>query len=874
MKEERRHIVALVLLPTLLSLVLLLFFLRASLLDWAVARWAEDNRAFVAALAARLDAEIEQPLQLLRLAAQTRAFGDLPALAQIDRGINGIPESADPEKREILESLRRQGNFSVLFVLTPEGDHYISHPFSVQRSLRKYNLADRRYFRDAAHSGEAVVSGGFLGADGVPAVAIDVPVRDASGRIVLHLGGVIHLSRLADLLVAERIAPFEHAALFDAAGGKVADSRVGASTGQAPDHSLAGKDGVERVSDASGEPWLRFVVPLAHGWHLSLARSERALSAAIAPQVQRVIQSVALMVLVPCLIGMLLAFRFSRRWRRADHALHEANADLERRVAERTEALQVSEERYRSLFESTAESVLILDGHAIVDCNPGALALFGAASREALLGRSPVDLSPPLQPGGEPSRELAGRLIEAALQGSFPRFEWTHRRLDNSRPFAAEIMLGRIHSGGRTLIQCSLRDISERRRIEAELAAYREHLEELVELRTGELAQAKQAAESASIAKSAFLANMSHEIRTPMNAILGMARLVRRGGLSDGQAAQMDKLEIASGHLLEIINAVLDLSKIEAGHFVLESLPVQPAAIVANVLSMIHERAQAKGLTLRSEVAPILAPLLGDPTRLQQALLNYVTNALKFTERGGIVVRVVVEGEDEAALTLRFEVEDSGIGIPEAALPRLFSAFEQADASTTRHYGGTGLGLAITRRLARLMGGDAGVSSESGQGSTFWFTVRLARDVSAHLPAPAMGDAESRLRSEYAGRRLLLAEDEPINREIAVFQLEDFGLVVDTAEDGEQAVAMAEAGSYDLILMDMQMPRLDGLQATQAIRRLPGHARTPIIAMTANAFAEDRVRCLAAGMDDFLAKPVVPERLAEMLLRHLTGGAP
>ena len=198
MKEERRHIVALVLLPTLLSLVLLLFFLRASLLDWAVQRWIDDNRAFVAALAARLDAEIEQPLQLLRLAAQTRAFRDLPALSPIDRSINGIPESVDPEKHEILENLRRQGNFSVLFVLTPEGDHYISHPFSVQRALRKYNLADRRYFRDAAHSGEAVVSGGFLGADGVPAVAIDVPVRDATGRIVLHLGGVLHLSRLAD----------------------------------------------------------------------------------------------------------------------------------------------------------------------------------------------------------------------------------------------------------------------------------------------------------------------------------------------------------------------------------------------------------------------------------------------------------------------------------------------------------------------------------------------------------------------------------------------------------------------------------------------------------------------------------------------------
>jgi len=871
MKEERRHILALVLLPTLLSLLLLLFSLRASLLDWAVGRWIEDNRAFVAALAARLDAEIEQPLQLLRLAAQGRAFQDLPARAEIDRLINGIPEHADPEKQELLASLRRQGNFSVLFVLTPEGDHYISHPFGVQRALRKYNLSDRRYFLDAAHSGEAVVSGGFLGADGVPAVAIDVPVRDAEGRTILHLGGVLHLSRLAELLVSEKIAPFERAALYDADGGKVADSGSGAMAGNAPDYALAKMAGFEKRRDAQGETWLRFVVPLAHGWHLSLERSERGLNEAIAGQVQRVIQSVTLMVLVPCLIGLLLAFRFSRRWRRADQALREANAVLEQRVAERTEALQVSEARYRNLFEATAEAVLILDGQHIVDCNPSALALFGAASREALLARSPVDLSPAVQPDGEASLDKGVRLLAEVAQGGFPRFEWTHRRLDNGHPFVAEVMLGRSCAGGRTLVQCSLRDVTERRRIEAELTAYREHLEELVALRTSQLDQAKQVAESASVAKTAFLANMSHEIRTPINAILGMARLVRKGGLDARQSEQMDKLETASGHLLEIINAVLDLSKIESGRFVLESLPVQPAAVVANVLSMVHERAQAKGLQLLSEVAPMPAALCGDPTRLQQALLNYVGNALKFTERGNVVVRVVVDSADDDALVLRFSVTDSGIGITGDVLGRLFSAFEQADTSITRLYGGTGLGLAITRKLARLMGGEAGAESEPGQGSTFWFTARLLRSAETVLPTHVVDDAEMRLRRDFAGRRLLLVEDEPVNREIAQLQLEDFGLQVDCAEDGEQAVAKAAAQTYELILMDMQMPRMDGLQATRAIRTLPGYAATPILAMTANAFAEDRARCLAAGMDDFLAKPVIPEQLAAMLLRHLAG---
>ena len=872
MKGERRHIVALVLLPTLLSLALLLFFLRGSLHEWAVQRWAEDNKAFVDSLAARLDAEIEQPLQLLRLAAKSRAFQSLPERSSIDLALNGIPGELDPEKHEILEALRQAGGFSVLFVLTPEGDHYISHPFSVQRALRKYNLADRAYFQQAASTGLPVVSDGFTGADGVPAVAIDIPVLDASGKVILHLGGVLHLTRLADLLRAGKIEPFERAALFDGAGQRVADSRLGVIAGDEMAEAWSpGAAAMTRV-DADGEPWLRFVAPLRHGWHLSLMRSEAALNAAITPQVHRVMQLVSLMVLVPCLIGLLLAFHFSRRWRRADQALLAAKNELELRVQERTQALQLSEVRYRTLFESTAEAVLILDGLTIVDCNPTAMQMFGAESQELLLGNTPVDFSPTVQPDGEASLPAAERLIAAALRGELPRFEWTHRRIDNRQLFIAELIISRIRLGERTLIQCSLRDVTQHRQAERELAAYREHLEELVELRTGELAQAKQFAETASVAKSAFLANMSHEIRTPMNAILGMARLVRKGGLSDEQIAQMGKLETASAHLLEIINAVLDLSKIEAGRFSLESVPVQIEALVANVLSMVHERVQAKGLALLSEVPHLAGALLGDPTRLQQALLNYVTNAVKFTERGGIVIRLVVEAEDAQSMTLRFEVEDSGIGIPEEALPRLFSAFEQADASTTRHYGGTGLGLAITRKLARLMGGDAGVRSQPGVGSTFWFTVCLDKDDQPPVTLPAAGDNPGeRLRSDFAGRRVLLVEDEPINREIAVILLEDLGLQVDQAEDGEQAVAMAAASNYDLVLMDMQMPRMDGLQATQHIRRLPAHARTPILAMTANAFAEDKARCLEAGMDDFMAKPVVPERLSAMLLRHLSG---
>jgi len=403
------------------------------------------------------------------------------------------------------------------------------------------------------------------------------------------------------------------------------------------------------------------------------------------------------------------------------------------------------------------------------------------------------------------------------------------------------------------------------------LDAHSQSLEETVARRTRQLADASERAEAANLAKSAFLANMSHEIRTPLNAMIGMAHLIRRGGLSPQQSDRLGKLEVAAEHLLEVLNAVLDLSKIDAGKFTLEALPLRIESSIQYVMSMLDDRAAAKRLRLSSDVAPMPDDLVGDPTRLQQALLNFANNAVKFTEHGSVTIRARLLAQNDDSALLRFEVQDTGIGIAPEVMPRLFGAFEQADHSTTRQSGGTGLGLAITRKLAELMGGQAGADSTPGVGSTFWFTARLARAALAHVPeaCPDGEEADAALRQRHTGSRLLLVEDSPVNAEVAQAILEDVGLAVDVAVDGEQAVSMALAGDYDLVLMDMQMPRMDGLDATRAIRHRYPPGTLPIVAMTANAFAEDRQSTQEAGMDDFVTKPVDRRVLYKLLLRWL-----
>ncbi len=419
-------------------------------------------------------------------------------------------------------------------------------------------------------------------------------------------------------------------------------------------------------------------------------------------------------------------------------------------------------------------------------------------------------------------------------------------------------------------------DITERKAAEQAVLELNASLERKVAERTAQLAEAKTAAEAATRSKSEFLANMSHEIRTPMNAILGLTQLLERESLTPDQRDLLGKISDAGHGLLHIINDILDFSKIEAGQLKVERLPFELPPVLSLLETLMTGSAEGKGLGLRIEPpAGLDGPILGDPLRLKQILLNLVSNAIKFTDRGAVTVRVRPLALTETTVRLRFEVSDTGIGIPPEALARLFQPFTQADASTTRRFGGTGLGLSICKRLVELMGGTIGATSEPGAGSTFWFELPCERAAAPVAAAPAAsaadGGAAPTAGPRLQGLRVLGVDDNRMNLFLLERALKLEGASVLLAADGQQALQILEANprGVDCVLMDIQMPVMDGLTATRRIRAQPELRHLPVIALTAGVMAEERDRAEAAGVDDFLAKPLVLETLVAMLRPYL-----
>lgn len=545
----------------------------------------------------------------------------------------------------------------------------------------------------------------------------------------------------------------------------------------------------------------------------------------------------------------------------------------ERMQAERQ--LRESEEAFRRLFEDVNDPLLLIREDRFVDCNAAAVEILGYTSKEALLNHGPSEISPPLQPDGRRSDEKAAEILGLMQESGILRFEWVHLRADGSE-IPVEVTLTPITLRGERLIHTSWRDITERRRVERTLAEHQAHLEEEVRQRTAQLSEALEAARQADRTKDEFLANISHELRTPLSAMIGFANLARPLATDPRLRDYLEKIAHAGTTLSGIINDLLDLSKIAAGRMELESTTFRLRDLIARSRSVLSWKAQEKGLELVEWIdEDVPDALVGDTLRLEQIVINLLNNAIKFTPAGTVSLHLSVHERSAEQICLQIEVEDTGIGMNEDQLQKLFKPFSQSDASISRRFGGSGLGLAICKQLAELMHGSIRIHSREGAGTLVQFQVQLGLGREAALPANRTATRRPPSSTHYRDARVLVVDDQPFNREIVKGLLEVCGITPDLATNGQEALErLKDAGpqGYDLVLMDVQMPVLDGLAATRAVRELPGFDQLPIIAMTAHTMAHERKRAVAAGMTDHIGKPFDEAGFYAILERWIPAG--
>ena len=760
------------------------------------------------------------------------------------------------------------------------------------------------YFAEAARTRQFTVgrpARGFLTGRWVSTLA--QPILSEDGRFLGVVAAAVDLERYQPLVepASQRLGTV--ALIVNREGVRIARSGgdpepVGAPSDAAL-HALTLQHtrGTVQAVRPNGQPIYLSFVPIGQsGWYARVGLASEPVRA----EARRVALTAMGIGVAALLLLMLVALRLSRRLSgavqritdtmdaqvRGDRGLRvpplDAAPELQRIGAQFNAMLDASQRAEVGLRESAARLGLAIEAARIATLDwaveRDAVRLSNVFAQMPGLD-APVPSAVLLERVHPDDRDATRRAVDDCLAGDGQLSCVFRVVVDAGRPPRWLLCRGRVEAGadGRRLLAV-LVDITEQetarheiRELHEALQRHARELEQRVEARTAELAAATLAAEAASRAKSAFLANMSHEIRTPINGMLGMAYLLRQSGVTAEQAARIEKIEVAGRHLVRVINDVLDLSKIEASKLTLAREPFSVQSLFDELQTLFVDPAAAKGLALSVDRGDLPDTLVGDRTRLSQALVNYLGNAIKFTERGSVTLRAFVVETGASDLRVRFEVTDTGIGIGEAEQAGLFQAFRQVDESSTRAFGGTGLGLAITRRLALLMDGDVGVRSAPGQGSTFWLTARLGRSTVPVAADPPQGtSSRDRLRALHGGARILVVEDNRLNQTVLCELLRMGGLEPTLAADGQQAVDQVARMPFDLVLMDMQMPVLDGLAATRAIRqRMPASPLLPIVAMTANVFESDRQACLDAGMNDFLAKPVEPEALFGVLLRWL-----